>query len=183
MINSGDELGRTQRGNNNGYCQDNDRSYLQWDLKPEQQALLEFTQALAKFRASQPVLQRRNFFLGDTLEDSRFHDLVWFRPDGEEMLHGDWARPSHCLGYFLGGDAIGTRDPEGRKVTGDSLLIYLNAAATPISLTLPGKSWGAHWEVAIQTALLEDRSWAATASFTLPAHAVVVLRLARTSEG
>ncbi|MDP1823967.1 MAG: glycogen debranching protein GlgX [Archangium sp.] len=183
MINSGDELGRTQRGSNNGYCQDNDRSYLDWNLDPDQQALLGFMQTLARFRASQPVLQRRNFFLGDTLEDSRFHDLVWFRPDGEEMQHGDWAKPTHCLGYFLGGDAIGTRDPEGRKVTGDSLLIYLNAAATPISLTLPGKSWGAYWEVAIQTALLEDRSWAATASFTLPAQAVVVLRLARTSEG
>jgi glycogen operon protein len=183
MVNSGDELGRTQRGSNNGYCQDNERSYLDWNLQAPQRELLEFMQMLARFRASQPVLQRRNFFLGDTLEDSRFHDLVWFRPDGEEMQAGDWSKPTHCLGWFLGGDAIGTRDPAGNKVTGDSLLIYLNAAATPISLTLPGESWGAQWELVIHTAPMEGTSWPPLASLTQPANSVVVLRLARVPPG
>jgi glycogen operon protein len=183
MVNSGDELGRTQLGSNNGYCQDNERSYLHWDLQPEQRELLAFMQTLARFRASQPVLQRRNFFLGDTLEDSRFHDLVWFRPDGREMQPADWGKPTQCLGWFLGGDAIGTRDPEGRKVTGDSLLIFLNAAATPINLTLPGETWGAHWEIVIHTAPMERTRWPATATFTQPAQSVVVMRLARADSG
>jgi glycogen operon protein len=153
MLTAGDELGRTQAGNNNAYCQDNELSWLDWNLDTRRVRMLEFTRSLVALRNHQPVLQRRNFFQGATLEDSRFEDLVWLKPDGTEMASDDWKSPNtHCLGYFLGGDAIGTRDPEGHKLSGDSLLVFLNAQADAVELTLPGPEWGESWELVVNTA-------------------------------
>ncbi len=129
MLLAGDELGRTQKGNNNAYCQDNEVSWVDWNLTAQEQALLAFTQRLVKLRFSQPVLQRRSFFLGASLDDSRFRDLVWFHPEGHELGPDDWRNQElRCFGVFLGGDALTTRDPIGHRLTGDTLLIYLNAA-------------------------------------------------------
>jgi glycogen operon protein len=180
MLLAGDELGRTQRGNNNAYCQDNELSWLDWDLGPREEALLAFTQRLARLRASQPVLQRRNFFLGETLEDSRHRDLVWFHPKGHELTHADWedARLA-CVGVFLGGDAIATRGPLGEKLVGDTLLVYLNAGATPVPAVLPGAAWGSGWELLLETAADPPRPLTCEAGggLQVPERSVLVFRL------
>ena len=179
MITAGDELGRTQRGNNNAYCQDNELSWVDWELSPRQQALLDFTRRLAALRASQPVLQRRNFFLGKTLDDSAFRDLVWFHPQGRELSAGDWNDSSlRCFGFFLGGDAITARDPTGHRVVGDTLLVYLNPTAEQVPVALPGAAWGAEWELLLETASDVTRPLSVKAGQTLqvPSRSLVVLR-------
>jgi glycogen operon protein len=181
MLNMGDELGRSQWGNNNAYCQDNELSWVDWNLDGRKRALLDFTRRLLQLRAGQPVLQRRNFFLGATLEDSRFEDLAWFRPDGKEMNADDWgAAQTRCLGYFLGGDAIATREPDGRKLVGDSLLIFMNAQADAVSLTLPSAEWGAAWETMLETSRDEAQTVriGAGETYDLAGRAVVVFRQA-----
>ena len=128
--------------------------YVDWNFDDQKKHLLDFTRACLRLRREHPVLQRRNFFLGSTLDDSHFRDLAWFRPDGKEMQPADWALPhSRCLGWFLGGDAIGARGPDGRKVVGQSLLLYVNAGVDPVTVLLPDASWGDGWEVVLQTTL------------------------------
>ena len=186
MLGMGDELGRTQKGNNNAYCQDNALSWLDWKLDARAQALLDFTRRCIALRKANPVLQRRNFFQGATLDDSRFRDLVWFRPDGQEMGPRDW-EDSHvrCLGWFLGGDAISTRAPDGTRVVGDSLLIYLNAHAEAVELTLPSTAWGEAWEPMLETARETGKGPTVRAAgrYALPGRAVVVFGQARTPGG
>ncbi len=180
MMSMGDEVGRTQWGNNNAYCQDNELSWFDWQLDARRRSLLDFTRKVLALRARQPTLQRRNFFQGATLDDSRFKDLVWFRPDGKEMTAEDWqAARTKCLGYFLGGDAIATRDPDGKKVLGDSLLIFLNAHSEAVTLTLPAPEWGEAWETLLETAREstdQSQRVAAGGSFVLGGRAVIVLR-------
>ncbi len=156
MLSAGDELGRTQKGNNNGYCQDNQISWLDWELDDRARQLLEFTTRMIHLRKAQPVLQRRHFFQGSTIGDSRFKDLVWFRPDGEEMTPADWAMPfARSLAYLLGGDAIAARDNQGRLITGDSLLVLMNAHHEAVEFTLPALKWGPEWDIIVDTARAE----------------------------
>lgn len=180
MLLAGDELGRTQMGNNNAYCQDNELSWVDWALDERAKATLEFTRACISLRRSEPVLQRRNFFLGATLEDSRFRDLVWFHPTGRELQHTDWQDAQlACFGMFLGGDAIATRGPKGQKVTGNTLLVYVNATAEAVQVALPPKDWGAAWELLLETAEVPPRklSREAGGSMVVPPRCVAVLRL------
>ncbi len=182
MLSMGDEVGRTQHGNNNAYCQDNELSWMSWNHDAAAQKLLEFTRACIRLRHSQPVLERRNFFLGATLDDSRFRDLVWFRPDGKEMAGDDWQNPScRCLGMFLGGDAIGARRPDGSRVTGDSMLVWLNAGTDSIEATLPPAGWGELWEAVLETARDTQvmRAFKAGEQVTLAGRSLVVLKQAR----
>ncbi len=179
MLNMGDELGRTQWGNNNAYCQDNELSWVDWALDDRKRALLEFTRKVIALRHSQATIQRRNFFLGSTLEDSRFRDLVWFRPDGKEMDAEDWQAPgARCLGWFLGGDAIATREPTGAKIMGDTLLVFMNAHAEGVTLMLPERAWGEAWETLLETARDDSmvRRIGASESYDLAGRAVVVFR-------
>ena len=179
MINAGDELSRSAKGNNNTYCQDNELSWHDWSRTGPSGELLAFVQRLAAFRHAQPVLQRRNFFLGQTLDDSHFHDLAWFNADGSQMEAADWAAPRHFMCWFLGGDALGMRGPDGHKLVGDSLLIYLNAAETNVNVTLPEVAWGEQWEVMFDTALqLEGRKLECDGRIELTSRSVLVLRLA-----
>ena len=178
MLTAGDEMGRTQKGNNNAYCQANDISWLNWELNERQTALLDFTRRCIRIRQGMPVLLRRSFFLGETLEDSRFRDLAWFRPDGHEMTHSDWQLPYvRCLGLFLGGDAIATLDPKGRKLLGDTLFILLNAHYEAVPICLPGKEWGARWDVLLDTAqeVTAERALSASEKFLLPGRSMLVL--------
>ncbi len=159
MLLAGDEMGRTQRGNNNAYCQDNELSWVDWSLDERRKKLLAFTQRMIRLRSEQPVIQRRNFFLGATIGDSRFKDLVWFRSDGAEMTREDWEKPfMRSLGYLLGGDAIPTRDPQGNQLRGDTLLVLLNAQPEQVEFTLPGVEWGAEWELLVDTAQEEAQA-------------------------
>ncbi|QSQ19664.1 glycogen debranching protein GlgX [Pyxidicoccus parkwayensis] len=153
MIVAGDEMGRTQRGNNNAYCQDNELSWVHWELNETQRALLEFTSRMAKLRREQPVLHKRRFFRGAHMWDSELKDLAWFRPDGKEMKKDDWEKPYvRSLAFLLGGDAIATPDDEGNRIVGDTLLVLMNAHHEPISFLLPALEWGADWELVVDTA-------------------------------
>jgi glycogen operon protein len=178
MITAGDELGRTQWGNNNAWCQDNELSWVDWELTEPRAQFLAFAKACLQL-GKHPVLQRRNFFLGSTLEDSRFRDLAWFRPDGKEMEGADWHQPTfRCMGWFLGGDAIGARAPDGSKVFGESLLIYINGGTAGVELRLPERQWGDGWEGVLETAKSTQvsRRFEAADSLMLPAHSLIVLK-------
>ncbi|MEU6241558.1 glycogen debranching protein GlgX [Streptomyces sp. NPDC047024] len=155
MLAHGDELGRTQGGNNNAYCQDNEVSWVDWDLDGEQRSLTEFTRRIIALRAGHPVLRRRRFFHGETpaKADRRLPDLVWLRPDAREMADQDWQRDdAYSVGVFLNGDAIAERDAYGRRVVDDSFLILLNGYWEPVDFRLPGVAYGERWTTLIDTA-------------------------------
>jgi len=152
MLCAGDELGKTQGGNNNAYCQDNEISWIDWSVSPRQEELLAFTQRMIQLRKSQPVLQRRRFFRGAQIWDSSLKDLAWFRPDGEEMTPDDWQGHLRSLAFLLGGDAIATPDERGERIVGDTLLVLLNAHEEPVHYTLPETEWGREWEILVDTA-------------------------------
>jgi isoamylase len=152
MLSAGDEMGKTQRGNNNAYCQDNEISWLDWDLAGHREALLGFTIRMTRLRRAQPVLQRRRFFRGGTFRDSSLKDLAWFRPDGQEMTEEDWKQPYiRSLAYLLGGDTIATPDERGERIVGDTLLVLMNAHHEAVPYTLPDIDWGREWEILVDT--------------------------------
>ena len=147
MLLGGDEYGRTQRGNNNAYCQDNEISWYDWDRVDDD--LLEFTRRLITLRREHPVLRRRRWFQGRSIRGSV--DLGWCKPDGTEMSDDDWdAAFAPAVGIFLNGDAITDRDRRGQRVTDDSFLLLFNAHADAIDWTLP-KQWGQWWELVTDT--------------------------------
>jgi len=153
MLTAGDEMSRTQGGNNNAYCQDNEVSWVDWELDGARRAMLDFTCYLVKLRRMHPVLTRRRFFRGEHIWDSQLKDLAWFRPDGKEMTQKDWQRPdTNTLGFLLGGDALATSDERGNRVLDDSLLVLMNAEPTGLTFTLPAIEWGADWELLLDTA-------------------------------
>ena len=148
MLLGGDEAGRTQHGNNNAYCQDNEISWYDWDHID--QDLLDFTRRLIALRREHPVLRRRRWFQGHSIRGSV--DLGWFKPDGSEMGDDDWDEgAARSVGIFLNGDAITDRDRRGQRVTDDSFLLLFNAHAEPVDWTLP-KQWGQWWELVTETA-------------------------------
>ncbi|MFD6415782.1 glycogen debranching protein GlgX [Streptomyces sp. NPDC060194] len=155
MLAHGDELGRTQGGNNNVYCQDNATAWMDWDLDEDQRALLAFTRRAIALRSAHPVLRRRRFFRGDTVThaDQPVPDLVWLRPDAAEMTEGDWRRGDvHTVGVFLNGDAITEPDRHGGTVVDDSFLVLLNSYWEPVTFRLPDAAFGERWTVRIDTA-------------------------------
>ncbi|GAA3845338.1 glycogen debranching protein GlgX [Streptomyces phyllanthi] len=155
MLSHGDELGRTQGGNNNAYCQDNEVSWIDWRLTAEQRELLEFTRRLIALRTVHPVLRRRRFFRGDTAAHPGrpLPDLMWLLPDAREMTDEDWQRSdAHSVAVFLCGDAIAERDPYGRRVVDDSFLLLLNGYWEPMTFRLPDITYGERWTTRIDTA-------------------------------
>ncbi len=150
MICGGDEVGRTQGGNNNAYCQDNEVSWYDWERIDE--GLLDFTRRLVALRREHPVFRRRRFFYGQRLHGSEVTDIGWFRPDGTLMNEEDWREGlAKSIGVFLNGEAIPSPDPRGEPVTDASFLLLLNAHDEPIDFTLPKGDWGQEWEVLIDT--------------------------------
>ncbi|WP_437680333.1 glycogen debranching protein GlgX [Sorangium sp. So ce131] len=157
MINAGDEIGKTQLGNNNAYCQDNEISWHDWDLDERRRKLFEFTCRLVALRRTQPVLRRRRFFSGGSVHGSGLKDIVWFRPDGGEMTSDDWTHPSaRAIGFLLGGDAIWSLSPRGEQIVGDTLLVLINANPVPLEFVLPAIEFGERWEVLIDTRTAEE---------------------------
>ncbi|MEU3528228.1 glycogen debranching protein GlgX [Streptomyces sp. NPDC038707] len=182
MLCHGDELGRTQRGNNNAYCQDNEISWVDWELTDEQRALTEFTRRLIALRAAHPVLRRRRFFRGETATNARqpLPDLVWLRPDAREMTDRDWQRAdAHSVGAFLNGDAIAERDPHGRRMTDDSFLLLVNGYWEPVVFRLPDESFGERWTTLIDTAdpegIPDERERKAATRLRVEARGLVLL--------
>ncbi|HLV72838.1 MAG TPA: glycogen debranching protein GlgX [Vulgatibacteraceae bacterium] len=147
MISHGDELGRTQEGNNNAYCQDNEISWVHWDDTGD----MEFVQMLSRLRHEHPVFRRRRFFTGRGTGAAA--DIAWLTPAGDVMTDHDWnVGFAKSLGVFLNGDAITEPDPRGRRVRDDSFLLLINAGAEPVEFTLPGGEYGERWEYALDTA-------------------------------
>jgi isoamylase len=174
MLLGGDELGRTQRGNNNAYCQDNEISWYDWEHVDED--LVEFTRLLIALRRDHPVLRRRRWFQGHSIRGSV--DLGWFRPDGAEMSDDDWEASPPSVGVFLNGAAITDRDRRGQRVTDDSFLLLFNTHAEPIEWTLP-KQWGQWWDLVTETAdpgRSEDGVLESSATMPVAGRSVVVLR-------
>ncbi|MGM9386351.1 glycogen debranching protein GlgX [Streptomyces antibioticus] len=182
MIGHGDELGRTQRGNNNAYCQDNPVSWIDWRLTGEQRELTAFCRRLLALRAAHPVLRRRRFFLGETVTHAGqpLPDLVWLLPDAREMRARDWQRSdAHSVGVFLNGDAIAEPDSQGRPVIDDSFLLLFNSYWEPVPFRLPGTSYGERWTVCADTAEPEggrdETEYKAGAEVTVEARSLIVL--------
>jgi len=153
MLCGGDEMGRTQRGNNNAYCQDNEISWVDWELTKPQQALLAFTRSLIALRQKHPVFRRRRFFQGRRIRGAEVKDLSWLRPDGKEMTDEDWSKGYvRCLGVRLAGHAIDDKDPKGRLLLDETFLMLLNAHHEPRPFTLPAHKRGVRWQPVFDTA-------------------------------
>ena len=158
MIAHGDELGRTQGGNNNVYCQDNEISWVHWDLEEWQQELLDFTRTMIRLRRDHPVLRRRRFFSGEAGHggESDLGEIEWLRPTGERMIEEDWTMwYARAMTVFLNGDAIAEPGPRGERIVDDSFLVLINAAAEDIEFTIPSASMPSSWVVALDTAPCE----------------------------
>ncbi len=152
MLLGGDELQRTQQGNNNAYCQDSEISWFDWRLDKRGRDLLAFARSLIALRRAHPVLRRRQFFYGRRIRGSEVKDLAWFRPDGKEMIDDDWNNSrTRCLGLRLAGDAIEEVDARGDRITDDTFLILLNAYHEPLPFVLPAHRPGVRWEVILDT--------------------------------
>jgi glycogen operon protein len=153
MLTMGDELRRTQGGNNNAYVQDNEISWVHWDLDPSARELLELTTSLIRVRRQHPVFRQRAFFSGHDVSADGVKDVAWFGPTGEELTDEQWFDPSvQTLGMYLDGRGIRTRGPHGEAVVDDSFLVLLHMAPDDTELTLPGLPWAARYEVVLGTA-------------------------------
>ena len=154
MLTSGDEMGRTQQGNNNAYCQDNEISWQDWDFVPEQRELLDFTRRVLALRRQHPVFRRRQFAQGRPLHGAGIKDLTWFRPDGQEMSDDDWSHFVRSLGIQLAGDVLDELDAAGRPVRDTTFLVLVNAHDQTMDFVLPH-----HGEHCCWRAVIDTRDW------------------------
>ena len=208
MLAHGDEMGRTQLGNNNGYCQDSDLTWVDWDLDDDDAELLRFTRRLVQLRKDHPVFRRRRFFAGtaDHGGESDLGDIAWFMPNGKHMDGEAWRDGmARSLMVFLNGDAIPAPDRRGNAVHDDSFLVVFNAHDEAITFTLPEEEYGVEWYIEVDTSLsasaathasagAADPTTAATSSaaastvlepeteFSVTARSIVVLRSPRGPE-
>jgi glycogen operon protein len=179
MLSGGDEVCRTQQGNNNAYCQDNEISWTNWDLSDEARDLLEFTRRASKLMREHPVLRRRRFFQGRQLRGADVKDIMWLAPTGQEMTEVEWqAGHVRCLGVRLAGDAIGEIDEDGAPVVGDTLVYLMNAGGETVPFRLPAFA-GRPWELLMDTAerSREGRVFRAGTQFQLADHSLAVFRM------
>jgi isoamylase len=184
MLLAGDEMNRTQQGNNNAYCQDNELSWMDWEAAGKHQDLIDFTCALSELRRAHPVFRRRRFFSGQAPAarngaDSGLQDLLWLTPAGREMTDSDWHTGyARSLAVFLNGDAITEPGPHGETVRDDDFLLLFNAHREPVRFTLPGRRFGPGWDVLIDTAAAgrAEDSVPAEGSAELAGRSIMVLR-------
>lgn len=184
MILAGDELSHTQQGNNNTYCQDNELSWLNWEMTPEKENFLEFCKMAAELWHSQPVLKRRKFFQGRSIRGEGITDLTWVSTEGTEMSDGDWVGYVRCLGMRLAGDKVGEYDEMGQRITGDTLLILMNAHHEEIPFTLPNDHDREVWERVIDTSLDQQSQelFETKTVYPLRDRSVAIFRLTEASE-
>jgi isoamylase len=150
MLLGGDEFGRSQSGNNNAWCQDNEISWFDWESADLE--LQRFTQQLIRLRRKHPVFRRSAFLTGREVRGSGLPDAWWFRPDGRRMTQKDWQRDdARTLGVFLNGLEIPSRDPTGEEIVDDSFLLLFNAHFEDVPFTLPTRRFGARWAVELAT--------------------------------
>jgi isoamylase len=152
MLCGGDEIGRTQHGNDNAYCQDNETSWFNWSLDERARRLLDFTRKLIRLRRAHPEFQRRKFFQGRPLCSADMKDLTWHRPDGGEMAEAEWRQATlRAFGFRLCGEAMDDVNERGEPITDDTLLVLLNAEAEVVEFVLPGAHPGVAWELVVDT--------------------------------
>lgn len=186
MISGGDELSRTQGGNNNAYCQDNGISWFDWELDPSKEEFLEFVRFLVRFRKSQPVLRRRRFFQGRAIRGRDLKDISWFTPAGREMDDAAWnAHFVRTFGVRLTGSEIHELDEHGQPVSGDTLFVAFNAHHERVRFVLPQHSRHERWERVIDTA---QRAWSRRYllrdhAYRVAARSVVLFRVTHDSGG
>ncbi len=179
MLLGGDEIGRTQRGNNNAYCQDNEISWFDWiGADP---SLLEYTRALIALRKKHPIFRRRSWFRGRPIRTGGIKDIGWFRPDGTEMSGEDWnVGFAKSLGVYLNGRGIPDLDPSGRRIVDDTFYVIFNAHYEPMDFVIPDLDWGRSWEQMLDTAkgsIEEHGSRCAAGTATrVEARSTVILR-------
>ena len=176
MIAHGDEVSRTQRGNNNVYCQDNELSYFRWDFTPEQMALRDFVRDLIAIRKDNLVLHRRKFFSGRSVDSANRSDIYWINSGGQEMTDADWSDPeARSFGMVLNGEALSEMDARGRIIQDDIWFIAFNAFWEDIPFVLPGNAEVTRWRLRVDTAsgsTDSSKAHSAGETFTLPARSV-----------
>jgi len=175
MLSHGDELGRSQRGNNNAYCHDDETTWISWDLGARERALLEFTRRVLALRAENPVFRRRHFFAGAQLERGPHKDVVWLRPDGAELSVDDWHSAGvHALGMVIPGEASTEQDERGRPQRGDTVFLTFNPRAQAVAFALPTPGRAGVWEHTLCTATRPVRVLRGR-SLRLPPHSMSLL--------
>ncbi len=160
MLSQGDEIGRTQKGNNNAYCQDNEISWVDWSLDDRRRSLLEFTRKVLAIRYHNPVLRRRTFFRGQVIDHTGVKDLAWMRPDGQEMTAEDWKNgAARAIGMLIHGNATDEKDEHGDLIRGETMLLMVNASEAEVPFALPvtgdggnGNRRAEEWTTLIDTA-------------------------------
>ncbi|MCL6423513.1 glycogen debranching protein GlgX [Brachybacterium sp. JHP9] len=179
MILHGDEMGRTQGGNNNTYCQDNEISWVDWDLDEDQQEMLDFTRQMIGLRRTHPIFRRRRFLTGLTPEGgTELADIVWLGAGGAPMSDGEWQDPQNkCVTVFLNGGAIPEPNERGERIVDDSALILFNFAGNDVDFTIPDAAYGKEWFVVTGTANAQEIGdvLAPGTTITRPAFSVLFL--------
>jgi glycogen operon protein len=182
MLCGGDEWGRTQNGNNNAYCQDNEISWFTWDRDEKQNQFLEFTRKLIRVRKKHPVFRRPKFLKGRRIPGSEIRDVMWFNPGGNQMTEEEWTSPFvRCLGMLLSGDATDVLNFEGESARDDTFLLLINAHYEPIPFVLPGQE-NLEWQLILDTNnpegfLEEPRKFASGDDVDLGGRACCLLQL------
>ncbi len=180
MLVAGDEFGRSQHGNNNAYCQDNETSWLNWQLLPEQRSMLEFTKWLIRIRREHPALRRSKFFQGLDVGGTKLRDLLWFNREGQPMTQEDWQNAdTRALAMFLAGRGIDDVDDDGRPLVDDNLLMICNAAPEEVELKLPHlDSVRQPWQILVDTSDDLRRGKLSGESVRMPGRSLLLLAAA-----
>jgi glycogen operon protein len=179
MLLGGDELGRTQRGNNNAYCQDNEISWFDWGLDERRQRLLEFAHRLIRLRNEHPVFRRGQFLTGESHLGSGVPDSWWFRTDGRKMTRRDWGDGGlRTVGLFLNGREIASRSPSGEQIVDDSFVVLINSSSETVTFLLPPRRFGTRWALELSTADpgAGGGTWPARAEVVVESRSIVLLR-------
>jgi len=181
MLTAGDEIGRTQRGNNNAYCQDNPTSWTDWEMGDHNQELFDFVSRMVRLRREHPIFRRRQYFSGQLVADSGTRDIVWFKPDGDEMSRQEWAHDfARCLGVYLNGRGITEPDERGQCMTDTDFIMLFNAHHEKIPFRLPQFAPGSRWLVVMDTAhkegLLHDGVVTAGDEYPLQGRSLALLQ-------
>ncbi len=188
MICGGDEYGRTQDGNNNAYCQDNEISWIDWDADKRDESLFEFTRKLINLRRDHPIFRRPKFFQGRKIRGGDVKDVMWFDPNGEEMTEDEWTTPhAKCLGMLLSGDAIDVRSFKNEPILDRTYLMLLNAHYEEVHFTLPGRE-RVRWELVINTTeeagfVPEGKQHSSGDDYVLGPRSLTLLQLATDAQG
>jgi len=182
MLTAGDEISRTQGGNNNAYCQDNELTWMDWTPDKEKRQLLRFVQKVIQLRKEHPVFRRRYFFQGRDIRGAGVKDLTWLKPDGGEMSAEEWQQSfARCLGLFLSGELVDEHDERGQRIKDDNIILLFNAGHKGLDFILPDEPERARWDVLLDTSYddgngLLGRVYHPKEAYPLKRRSLVVLR-------